>query len=239
MKPWALIAGFAALVLLIVANQRDELAALFGLAEPDVVPLDDDPSGAAGEQNQGSSSIESALATLDVTTYLPTMTDATTEDANQAAFLQMIRQAEGTAGVNGYRTMFGGRLFNSFDDHPRDPLQFTDKANRRLWSSAAGAYQFMAVSPIPGGGSTKVDTWDRLAKKLQLADFSPANQDRAALELISEDGALNDVRAGRFDSAVGKVRRTWASMPGAGYAQPERSIEALRTAYLNAGGNLA
>jgi len=166
-------------------------------------------------------------------------TEPDTAAANEAAFLLMIRKAEGTAGPNGYRTLFGGRLFDSYADHPRVAVKFRDKAGRELWTSAAGAYQFLAVSPLPGGGSTRQNTWDRLAERLGLADFSPESQDAAALELIREAGALGDVRAGRFDQAVNKVRRIWASMPGAGYAQPEKSLDALRLAYLNAGGTLA
>ena len=70
-------------------------------------------------------------------------------------------------------------------------------------------------------------------------DFGPAAQDAMAIELIRRRGALEDVDAGRFDVAVFKCRREWASLPGAGYAQPERSLDALRTAYLQAGGQLA
>lgn len=167
-------------------------------------------------------------------------TDTDQADANTAAFLAMIRKAEGTAGQNGYRTLFGGRLFSDFSDHPRIAKQFTDREGNLRWTSAAGAYQFMAVSPIPGSDrSTKVNTWDRIAARLGLPDFSPESQDLAAIELIREAGALGDVRAGRFDQAVGKVRGIWASMPGAGYNQPEKSLDALRVAYLQAGGNLA
>lgn len=164
--------------------------------------------------------------------------DPDTAESNVRAFLWMIRTAEGTAGANGYRTMFGGRLFDSYADHPRRAAQFTNSAGQRLWTSAAGAYQFMAVSPIPGG-STRVNTWDRLKDKLGLPDFSPESQDLAAVELIREAGALGDVKAGRFDEAVSKVRGVWASLPGAGYAQPEKSLESLRTAFLGAGGVLA
>lgn len=96
----------------------------------------------------------------------------------------------------------------------------------------------MAVSPIPGA-STPLTTWDRLSTRLSLPDFSPASQDAFALELISQAGALGDVRAGRFDAAVSKVRGIWASMPGAGYAQAEQSLESLRVAYINNGGTLA
>lgn len=166
-------------------------------------------------------------------------TDETQAQRNRAAFLMTIRKAEGTAGPNGYSMLFGGGLFSGFADHPRQAKQFTDKAGRRLWTSAAGAYQFMAVSPIPTGGATRVNTWDRLAAKLDLPDFSPASQDLAAIELIDEAGALGDVEAGRFETAIGKVRRIWASLPGAGYSQHERSIDSLRVAFIDAGGTVA
>jgi lysozyme len=97
----------------------------------------------------------------------------------------------------------------------------------------------MAISPLPGGGSTRVDTWDRMRAKLGLPDFSPASQDAAAVGLIDDAGALNDVKAGRFETAIAKVRRIWASLPGAGYAQSERSMDMLRAAYQSAGGSFA
>jgi len=161
-----------------------------------------------------------------------------TAQANERAFLDMIAFAEGTGGPNGYRTMFGGSLFDDFADHPHKAFQFTDKAGRTLWTTAAGRYQFMAASPIPSGGSTKVDTWGVLKAKLGLPDFSPASQDAAALELIRERGALADVQAGRVAQAVAKIAPVWASMPGAGYAQSERKLTTLVAQYSAAGGNL-
>jgi lysozyme len=97
----------------------------------------------------------------------------------------------------------------------------------------------MAVSPLPTGGTTRVDTWDRIARAQALPDFSPDSQDRAAVALIDEAGALQDARAGRFEAAVDKVSKVWASMPGAGYAQPEKALADLRVSYVNAGGVLA
>lgn len=173
------------------------------------------------------------------TVELMTMNDTTQARDNERAFLMMIRHAEGTAGPNGYRTLFGGRLFNGWADHPRVAVQFTDGAGRKLWTSAAGAYQFMAVSKLPNGRTTKVNTWDRLREKLGLRDFSPASQDAAALELIREAGALADVRGGRFEAAVQKVRGIWASMPGAGYNQPEKTLASLRAVYARNGGAFA
>ncbi len=161
------------------------------------------------------------------------------ERSNINAFLWMIRVAEGTDGPNGYRMMFGKALFTSWADHPRRAVQFVNKLGKKLWTSAAGAYQFMAISPTTGGKKTSVNTWDRLKAKLGLPDFSPDSQDAAAVELIREAGALADVIAGRFDQAVNKVRGIWASMPGAGQAQREVALAELRGAFVRAGGVLA
>ena len=229
-------------------SPRDVLAWL-GIGN--TVTLDD----GSDELGQGGGLLELSLAALDPATYLSGSSSSgdaivsdssstydvapqTQADANRAAFLQMIRASEGTSGPDGYRTLFGYRTFSSFADHPRTAVQFTS-GGRTLWTTAAGAYQLMAVSPIPSGGSTKVDTWDRLQRKLQLPDFTPASQDAAALELVDECGALGNVDAGELDVAVSKCRRVWASLPGAGYGQPERSIETLRAAFVNAGGTLA
>lgn len=181
---------------------------------------------------------ESAIVNVTPSTHIAPSNAPTAQAANLRAFLDMIAFAEGTAGEaeNGYRTMFGYRSFDSYADHPRQAVQFTDRAGRKLWTSAAGRYQFMAVSPLPTGGSTKVNTWDVLKRELSLPDFSPVSQDAAATELIRQRGALNDVYAGRFDAAVRKVAPVWASLPGANHNQPERTLTALRTAYRDAGG---
>ncbi|WP_314434610.1 glycoside hydrolase family 24 protein [Massilia timonae] len=148
------------------------------------------------------------------------------EQQNVQAFLRTIRTAEGTAGGNGYSMLFGGDTFTGFADHPRVKITRTSNG-RPITSSAAGAYQMLAR------------TWDGVRAKLGLADFSPASQDRAAVELIRQRGALADVRAGRFADAINKCRKEWASLPGAGYGQPEKNVGDLFTAYINAGGNVA
>jgi muramidase (phage lysozyme) len=145
-----------------------------------------------------------------------------TAAANTRAFLDMIAYSEGA----NYNTLFGGGTFDSFADHPRKLIPFTDQAGRKLNSSAAGRYQFLR------------GTWDELAAKLGLPDFSPASQDLAALELIRQKGALADVEAGRVSVAINKVAKVWASLPGAGYDQPERKLSSLLASYKQAGGNL-
>lgn len=147
-------------------------------------------------------------------------------DQNIAAFLLAIRMAEGTAGPNGYRMLFGGGLFDSYADHPRRAI--TAKMNGKpITSTAAGAYQALA------------GTWDDFIRSQGPHDFSPASQDQFAVWAIRRRGALADVRAGRFDVAANKVRQEWASFPGAGYGQPEKSLIALRAAYQAAGGTVA
>jgi muramidase (phage lysozyme) len=192
------------------------------------------------ETEQLTTAIDDMKISLSPSTYTPAAVNDQTASLNQRAFLEMLKFSEGVPlGLDGYRTLFGGTLFdNGFIDHPRIAKQFTDGAGRRLWTSAAGAYQFMAVSPIPTGGATRVNTWDTLQRRLQLPDFGPDSQDRAALDLVRERGALADVQAGRLALAIQKCAPVWASLPGAGYAQKERKINTLFAAYAENGGNL-
>lgn len=143
------------------------------------------------------------------------------EQGNIQAFLWMLRVSEGTSGPDGYSMLVGGGLFDGFDDHPRIMV---DLPRLGIKSSAAGAYQILRR------------TWDGVRGKLGLMDFSPASQDAAAVELIRQRGALADVKAGRFVSAVEKCKKEWASLPGAGYGQRENTLARLQGAYENAGG---
>jgi muramidase (phage lysozyme) len=154
---------------------------------------------------------------------LDTSADQVTDAAsrNVSAFLDTIKYAEGTWG-KGDNILFGFGTFDGFDDHPRIRVPFRD-----TFSTAAGPFQIIAP------------TWDRIASRLGLPDFSPASQEQAAIELIREAGALDDVEAGRFAMAVEKVRKVWASFPGAGYGQPERSFQSLAGFFQAAGGTLA
>lgn len=138
------------------------------------------------------------------------------------AFLWMIRLGEGTQGEDGYRTLFGGGLFNSFADHPRQMI-----TRGHLTSSAAGAYQFLAR------------TWDALVLQYGFSDFSPENQDLGCVALIAGRHALEDVVAGRFDAAVLKCSKEWASLPGSPYGQPTVTLAQAREQYEGAGGTYA
>lgn len=144
-------------------------------------------------------------------------------DRNVRAVLAMIRAAEGTSGPNGYRMLFGGQLFASFADHPRQRITRTSNG-RQITSTAAGAYQVLAR------------TWDSYRGALGLFDFTPDSQDRFAVELIRRRGGLEHARAGRIAELVPLIAKEWASLPGAGYGQPERSGAYLLAAFRQAGG---
>lgn len=142
---------------------------------------------------------------------------------NLFAFLCMLRHGEGTAFMDGYRIMFGGDKFNAFDDHPR--VKVTRRVGGKdLTSTAAGAYQFLER------------TWDECQAALGLPDFSPASQDLAARFLIYRRGALYDIYAGRFKTAVTKCNREWASLPGSPYGQPTVTMDEALKLYLEYGG---
>lgn len=149
-------------------------------------------------------------------------------EANVQAFLATIRHAEGTAraGVDGYRMLFGGELVATLADHPRQRIT-RPLGGRFITSTAAGAYQFLE------------GTWDEVAGKLGLPDFSPVYQDVAAVARIRYRGALEDVRAGRFDEAVRKCAKEWASLPGSPYGQPTKTFDQVRQVYAAAGGGFA
>lgn len=157
-----------------------------------------------------------------------------------SAMLQAIKKAEGTADRGDpYAVCFSYRhTIVSFADHPAvtgewrgEPLSDAMCAGAGLGpgcvSTAAGAYQI--IRP----------TWLRIKGKLGLPDFSPASQDAAAAELLRERGAIARLEVGDFAGAVAKARKEWASLPGAGYGQGERSIEWLTARFTEAGGVLA
>ena len=148
---------------------------------------------------------------------------AALQHTNVVAFLHLIRAGETNQTDDAYRELFGGALFDA------PPWQHPHRAVTvgRLTSTAAGAYQFLAK------------TWDGLVSQYQFEDFSPANQDLAAVALVAQHDALDDVIAGRITDAVEKCRKEWASLPGAGYGQPERTFQQALLTYKIYDGQVA
>jgi muramidase (phage lysozyme) len=141
------------------------------------------------------------------------------EEPRMKAFLDVIAYAEGTSHAKGYSALYGGELFNDFSCHPRRII-IKKSCNRLLGSTAAGRYQILARS------------WDHYASVLHIKDFSPQNQDKIAVALIRQRGALNNVLAGEFEIAIEKVSQLWASLPGAPYKQRIVHMQQLKKIYL-------
>lgn len=239
--------AFAALALLAFAA-----APVFAMPAPAAPDANDDSTGDAGpwlSQDLQPGTFDDAGAALTLSQALPGVApsqlpapDTSTAQANERAFLQAIRAAEGTAKAGGYGALFGwpmaGRTFDPFgvSDHPRVFFDYTDKAGKKLKTSAAGAYQITWTTWQ--GERSRFAAWCA-RNGYQARGFSPAVQDAFALYLLDIDGALGHVRAGRLDQALSIARRRWASLPGAGYNQPERSRAFVLAAYQNAGGTIA
>jgi len=161
-------------------------------------------------------------------------------NSNVKAFLAMIRWSENKAAKvdsDRYRTMYGGRFFANFSDHPyitkewlgaKLPDSYCRDAglSSGCITTAAGGYQFIS------------STWRRMRDKLGLEDFSANSQDLAAIALISERGALGLVENGEFSKAVNILKAEWASLPGSGVGQPTNSFLAVQNNYLNNGGKI-
>lgn len=160
---------------------------------------------------------------------MATLTETEAGGRNVLAFLDMIAVSEiGTrlliVSDDGYNVIVGSTpqkpiLFTDYSQHPR---QYQKAQN----SDAAGRYQFMGRY------------WDHYKAQLGLPDFGKRSQDLWALQLIRECRAMSLIQGGLFADAVHACRSRWASLPGAGYGQHENDLDALKAAYVDAGGSL-
>jgi len=146
---------------------------------------------------------------------------------NVIAFLKAIRLGEGTSGEDGYQIIVGGGTFGAPPwIHPKQRV-WLPRSRYEVFSTAAGAYQFLSR------------TWAEMADKYGLDDFSPENQDLAAIGLIARRGALDDVIDGRIEEAIGKCKLEWASLPGSPYGQRTEKMSEVLAVYTDSGGSLA
>lgn len=121
-------------------------------------------------------------------------------------------------GRDPYRVMYGGKTIDDFSDHPRQLMPIVNGPNATsrtgLRTSAAGGYQFLRGS------------WDEARTALGLQDFSPLNQDRAAIwhaerayKARTGRDLGTDIEAAKGDpqklTAVGRgISGWWTSLPG-------------------------
>lgn len=147
------------------------------------------------------------------------------ENKNVKAFLKTIRRCEGTDAQDGYAYLFGSSVLNNkrikdFTEHPNKAEKFGSSNS----STAAGAYQIL------------FKVWRPIQVKYNLPDFSPASQDLACVELISERNVLQKLMDGKLSEVLNACSPVWASLPGAGYGQPEKKLSTVIGWYKNEGG---
>lgn len=203
----------------------------------DLAPVPDYGVQDLGEDQSGVTAVATGLQPEQLPAVVPAR-----DDRNAAAALMMVRVSEGTAKEGGYGALFGwpmaGRSFDPYtvQDHPKLFFSYTDKAGKTLKTSAAGAYQITWTTWI--GYQVAFRVWASL-NGYNVKGFTPETQDAFALFLMDRRGALADFKAGRVDAGLAKARKEWASLPGAGYNQPERTRDFVVAAYQAAGGSLA
>lgn len=130
----------------------------------------------------------------------------------QRALLDVIAAAEGGE----YDVTYGPKgkeRITDFSDHPRNPSRIDKGKHRGKMSTAAGNYQITA------------QTWDEYAKKLNLPNFTPPNQDVAAWAIAkdryrraTQGGDLHAALRSTDPNVVNAIGRnlatTWTSLPG-------------------------
>lgn len=135
--------------------------------------------------------------------------DALDNNPNVKKMLDIITASEGVK--LGYNTGFGNENIADLSKHPNQKKSFTETTGNKNKTTAAGRYQFL--NP----------TWNGVANRFDLKDFSPRNQDIGAVALLAENGALPYVLKGDFKTAVAKSGGTWASFPTSKAPQNKRS----------------
>ena len=124
---------------------------------------------------------------------------------NVRKFLMLITHTEGTDRQGTpYNELFGFTNFEGYDKHPEIVIKTPNYS-----SSAAGRYQILKST----------------AKMLKMKDFTPESQDLAAIQLIKNAGAYEDIIGGNFYKAINKCNKVWASLPGSPYGQPTHRME--------------
>lgn len=130
--------------------------------------------------------------------------------------LTLLSRTEGTYNAKNPYAVYGGKVANqltSFADHPRaaGKWNFQDNSGKSQGSTAAGRYQIIQK------------TWDGISRQYGLNDFSPMNQDLAAIGLMVNSGVMPLILKGDIRGAASKLGNVWASLPSSPYNQAKRS----------------
>lgn len=147
-------------------------------------------------------------------------------NSNIAAFLDMLAFSEGTihfGNDDGYNVIVGGSLFDNYDKHPNKLIQI----NKTLKSTAAGRYQLLSRY------------YTAYKESCNVPDFGPESQDKIAIQMIKEQGAMKLIIDGNIAQAINRCCNIWASLPGAGYGQHEHEMGVLLKKFIDFGGKLS
>ena len=179
-------------------------------------PIEPAPYNPGGMTLDPWAELQAPTADEEITVDFPAMTEDFSPGATPSldqrvnAFLAMIRELESN---NDYAVIVGGAHFADFSDHPRI---YVKKYN----SSAAGAYQITRL------------TWNTVIQPaLNLPDFSPASQDRAALYLLQYRGAYAALVANDLDRAMRLASLEWAALPYSSAGQNPKSLAQATSVY--------
>ena len=138
--------------------------------------------------------------------YRRTSSSTKDSNANVDNYLEFLNRAEGSPKSN---TIVGGGKFDDYSRHP-GVVGVTTKEGP---STAAGKWQI-----------TK-ETYNDIAPKIGVTDFSEDSQKAIAIKLIENNNALDDVKKGDYLTANAKLGKVWASLPSSTYSQSKRSPE--------------
>ncbi len=123
------------------------------------------------------------------------------------AFLWILREWEcpdARSDAARYSMKFGGKLFDGFSKHPFDGV--------KAENTPAGAYQ-ITLGTFNGLQGERYG----LPK-----NFEPSTQDRMAVILLEEDGALGPIRSGDVAAGATRLKGRWSSLPGGVHARKKR-----------------
>lgn len=150
--------------------------------------------------------------------------EAMLKDQKFSDFRDLIAASEGGT----YNRLFGfdnqgrPRYFSDFSKFPDSPAKYQKADGTIGESNDAGRYQI------------NINTYNRLAKRLGITDFSPRSQDIIANALILENSkASKALQDGDIGAAVSAMNKVWVSLPGGPNGVGHRSMQFIQDAYNN------
>lgn len=150
--------------------------------------------------------------------------EAMLKDQKFSDFRDLIAASEGGT----YNRLFGfdnqgrPRYFSDFSKFPDSPAKYQKADGTIGESNDAGRYQI------------NINTYNRLAKRLGITDFSPRSQDIIANALILENSkASKALQDGDIGAAVSALNKVWVSLPGGPNGVGHRSMQFIQDAYNN------